>query len=357
MNVLHVVHADVWGGGETAALSMCKALKKNGENVYVVVSGNIDLLQEKFRHIGNVTAVHISWGRVITCLREIRRIVVDNKIDIIHTHTGKVIPFVLLANWKLKSKVIAYRHNALKNKKDIIHKIIYKNLDAMVCVSNFVKKHQEIDMPKWLRDKLYVVNNGIEVNEAVSDISNCHNRFVVGYAGRIEENKGLLYLAKALVYLDNREVILIIAGDDNTEYAGQVKAYLQENNFGNNVRWLGYIPDMNNFYNQIDLLVAPSVVPEAFGLSICEAMYHGKPVITSNNGAQDEIIDDGVEGFLLQPGDEKGIAEKIMALNHNHNKCVIMGEKAREKIKKQFTMDCWLKEMLKVYNKVMLDKR
>ena len=52
----------------------------------------------------------------------------------------------------------------------------------------------------------------------------------------------------------------------------------------------------------------------------------------------------------------KKIAEKIKEMNYNHNKCVIMGGKAREKIKKQFTMDCWLKEMLKVYNMVMLDK-
>ena len=41
----------------------------------------------------------------------------DNKIDVIHTHTGKVLPFVIIANWHMKSKIIAYRHNAIASKR------------------------------------------------------------------------------------------------------------------------------------------------------------------------------------------------------------------------------------------------
>lgn len=357
MNVLHIVYADVWGGGETAALSMCKTLKKNGDNVYVLVAGNINLLEKKFQQVGSVFTIRMSWWRLLPCLLKIRRIVLDNKIDIIHTHTGRVIPFVLLANWNLGSKVIAYRHNALNNKKDIIHKLIYKRLDAMVCVSEFVKKHQEKDMPNWVKSKLYVIHNGIEINRRLPHVLKVHENFVVGYAGRIEGNKGLLHLVGALEKLDDRNIILKIAGDDRTEYANLIKKHLKGKSFEQRVHWIGYIEDINTFYEQIDLLVAPSIVPEAFGLSVCEAMYHGKPVVASNNGAQGEIISDGIDGFLINPGDEEKIAERIMELKNNHDKCMIMGETARKKIVENYTMDCWLRKMLIVYNKVAADKR
>ncbi len=355
MNVLHIVSAKVWGGGETAALSMCKSLQKNGHNVYIVVSGNIHLLQEKFGQVGTVLAVPLSWGRLISCLWELRRVIVDNKIRVIHTHTGRVIPFVIMANWGLNAKVIAYRHNAIHNKKDFIHQLIYKKIDAMVCVSQFVKKSQEEDMPDWLKKKLYVVHNGIEVSKREIKTHTETRSFVVGYAGRIEENKGLLHLVRALVKLGNMDIVLKIAGRDDTRYAKQIKVYLQEQEYNKNVQWLGYITETSTFYEQIDLLVCPSLVPEAFGLSVCEAMYYGKPVITSDNGAQTELVANGVDGFLTQPGDENEIAVRIKELYNDRIKCQTMGQIAQRKVENKYTMTNWLKDMSMVYEIVLTD--
>ena len=353
MNVLHIVYAKVWGGGETTALSMCKTLQQSGHNVYVVISGDTNLLKEKFSQVGRLFEVSFSWIRLITCLWTLRRIIKDNKIDVIHTHTGKVLPFVIIANWHMKSKIIAYRHNAIASKRDFIHQLIYKKLDAIVCVSEFVRDCQKKNMPEWFKRKMYVVYNGVDIIEGEVVFRDRQEEFVVGYAGRIEENKGLMHLVKALVNLKNNKIVLKIAGDDNTTYAKQVKTYLHGKEYKKNVQWMGYLNDITQLYENIDVLVCPSMVPEAFGLSVCEAMYYGKPVITSNNGAQGEIIQSGIDGFMTNPGDETEIASRLQELYDNPKMCRKMGMLASRKIKNNYTMGTWLNKMSLIYDIIL----
>ncbi|BAL84355.1 putative glycosyl transferase family 1 protein [Selenomonas ruminantium subsp. lactilytica TAM6421] len=354
MNVLHIVSAKVWGGGETAALSMCKTLKKNGYGVYVVIDGNEKVLRPMFEQVGTVCSLKVKWINLWGFIKGLRSFIQKNDIQVVHTHTGRVIPLIILAIIGMPVKLIAYRHNAIRNKKDIIHKIIYKRIDAFICVSNLVKKCQELDMPDWMKQKTYVVYNGVEKTDAHAVIQRKKdaNDFVVGYAGRIVENKGLLYLIDAFMQMADHGSVLKIAGDDNTEYAQKIKRYLSGKKC-DNIEWLGYVSDMDSFYDDVDVMVCPSIVREAFGLSICEAMYHGKPVIASNNGAQIEIIDDNVDGILVKPGSADEIAEKLRLLRSDNILCNEMGKKAKKKIYDNFTMSKWMANMNMIYTRIV----
>lgn len=59
---------------------------------------------------------------------------------------------------------------------------------------------------------------------------------------------------------------------------------------------------MEKFYKSINLFILPSVVKEAFGLFLCEAMYCGVTVNTTDSGAPREIIEDGVDGYIIKSG-------------------------------------------------------
>ena len=358
MNVLHIVSAKIWGGGETAALSMCKTLQNSGYGVYIVLDGNKKILEEKFAGVGCIKYINMRWSRGISSIINLRNFIKKNKIKVVHTHTGRVVPMVLIATLGMDVKCIAYRHNVIQNKKDFVHRMIYKGISAFVCVSDSVKKSQEKEMPKWVRDKIYVVHTGVEIQDHVSteflNKKSRQDKFTIGYAGRIVENKGLLCLVKAFCKMAD-DSVLKIAGDDSTEYAVKIKKYLREKKC-KKVEWLGYVANMKEFYKQIDVMVCPSLVPEAFGLSICEAMYYGIPVIASNNGAQMEIISDEVDGLLVDSGDIDAIANKLCYLKNNYDRCVELGKNAHDKIRCNFTMDAWLKNMQEVYEEIF-DKR
>lgn len=355
MNVMHIISAKTWGGGETAALSMCKTLQRNGYGVYIVLDGNEKVLRTKFADAGFLKLIKMRWGNLWTCIRELRCLVRDNNIKVIHTHTGRVIPIIIIAMIGLPVKIIAYRHNAIKNKKDIIHQLIYKKIDAFVCVSNFVKSCQEFDMPEWMKEKFYVVYNGVTDNlddHVVLEKKTNRDDFVIGYAGRIVENKGLLYLVKAFEKISDNNSVLKIAGDDSTDYANKIKQYIEERKI-DKVEWLGYVKDMKGFYKEIDVMVCPSIVCEAFGLSACEAMYYGVPVISSNNGAQVEIIDDGISGMLVDSGSIDGLVLALEKLKNDYSECIKIGMNGRNKIKTCFTMSKWLENMKNVYADIL----
>ena len=80
-----------------------------------------------------------------------------------------------------------------------------------------------------------------------------------------------------------------------------------------NVKFLGRISDMNNFFNQIDLFVHPSV-REGFGLVVLEAMSRGIPVIAADNTSLPDLVNNGFNGFLFKTGSFEDLATKIRSL-------------------------------------------
>ena len=92
-------------------------------------------------------------------------------------------------------------------------------------------------------------------------------RVRIGYAGRIVQNKGINVLLEAVQKLPI-SLDLVIAGNYNSPYGERIIAKFS----GSRIHFVGEMEDFGEFYRNIDIFVAPSIVPEAFGLSICEAM-------------------------------------------------------------------------------------
>ena len=79
-------------------------------------------------------------------------------------------------------------------------------------------------------------------------------------------------------------------------------------------RLTGFRTDIGNVIQSLDLVIFPSIAPEAFPLSVLEAMWLGKPVIASDIGGVREIIEDGVTGLLVEPNQPEQITERILFL-------------------------------------------
>lgn len=150
--------------------------------------------------------------------------------------------------------------------------------------------------------KLKVIYNGVISDQMILEankpnISESKDKFIIGYVGRLETNKGVHTLIKSMQYLDNQKFQLNIIGDGSLRE--ELERYTLELGL-KSVNFLGRITNAWSKIKNFDAIVVPSI-REPLGNVIIEAALHKVPIIASRVDGIAEIIDDYQTGILLTP--------------------------------------------------------
>jgi glycosyltransferase involved in cell wall biosynthesis len=182
------------------------------------------------------------------------------------------------------------------------------------------------------------------------------------FVGRLVEQKGLECLIEACSILKKDEpefkCKIIGGGPEGKKIKIQVKTL----DLGDEVKFLGPLPHDYKFLKTLssaDVFVLPSIIAknndrDILANSLCEAMACGIPVITTQISAINELIKDGVNGFLVPIGDSKVLAQRIKHVLSMDNKTLNnIGLRARRTIVKDFNSEKEAKKFLKVIGKAV----
>jgi len=104
-----------------------------------------------------------------------------------------------------------------------------------------------------------------------------------------------------------------------------------------------------------DCLVLPSYA-EGLPIAILEAMAHGIPVIATTVGAIPEVITDGEQGFLIEPGDVQALTECMLKLSNDPELRKTMGLAARRRVEEEFSIDTMVERVMAVYREVLNER-
>ena len=146
---------------------------------------------------------------------------------------------------------------------------------------------------------------------------------VIGLVARITPAKGQHVLVRAAARLRTRwprlQVVFVGApapgNSQDASYLHDLRSRVRELGLEANVQWGGYQNDLRPYYASFDVLVIPSTADfEGLPMVALEAMSWGIPVIASATGGIGEVVHDGVNGFLLPPGDEVALAAALESL-------------------------------------------
>ena len=315
--ILNIIESSVWGGMEQYAYDMSEELKQQGIEPFILTDGWKPDFVKRYNEVATVFAFKIRKSKWFFCLNQLATLIRQHHIDTILCHSGKYIFLSILLKKMTGIKVIFFKHNVLPAKTDIYHRWIQNQVDAFVCVSKCVYDAQIV---KGKEDKYHLIYNGINTKRfPEKQIEKPHDRFVIGYAGRISEEKGIIELLDAIKYLHElgKSVELRMCGSISEQSKHMIETHIHNNHMELYVSNLGFQNNMNDFYRSIHCLVTPSKVKEAFGLVICESMYCKTPVITSTSGAQEEIITNGEDGILINSVNYKCISDAIIKCMEN----------------------------------------
>ncbi|HEY5719826.1 MAG TPA: glycosyltransferase family 4 protein [Gammaproteobacteria bacterium] len=193
--------------------------------------------------------------------------------------------------------------------------------------------------------KLLTVHNGIALDDAPpaldlhAEYAIPRERRIVFCAARANRYKGIEVLIDAAAELvqarGRRDLHFLYVGDgpDLAAFRARVAAHGLDSWF----TLPGKVPSIAPLLPGVTLSVAPSLVREGFGMVVIEAMAAGKPVIASRSGGMAELLEDGVDGCYVEPGDVAGLAEAIARLGDDPQRCAEIGRRARNSVARRFT--------------------
>ena len=175
---------------------------------------------------------------------------------------------------------------------------------------------------------------------------------LVGYVGRLSEEKGTLNFVKAiLLILKQRDDLKFLIGGDG-QLRDNIEKYLEKENLDDKVKLAGWIPhgELPDYLNKLKLLAIPSYT-ESGPLIALEAISCGTPILATSVGHIPNIVKDGETGFILENNTSECIAENVIrALQHPELEKIV--KNARELVEKEFTYESAVERYRKILEEI-----
>jgi glycosyltransferase involved in cell wall biosynthesis len=290
-------------------------------------------------------------------------------IDLVHSHGAKAAliarPAALVAGVPASVYTV---HNSVFNEKwpswknglaTTIEHILSWPTDCIVTVSNALR-HEIMTREKINRSKIKVIYNGISLNSLhftpnISQWNLPPRRTVVGTVARMAPQKGLSVLLQAAEQLlrKYRNIHFILAGDGplKDSLMEQVRSLSMENRF----TFTGAVNNISTIYAAMDIFVLSSLT-EGLPLSLLEAMAFSLPVVASAVGGVPEVIEHGVSGLLVAPGNATELAHGIAYLLDNPGRAGEMGKKAHQRVVQHFDASKMVEQTAYLYYNLLREK-
>lgn len=220
------------------------------------------------------------------------------------------------------------------------------NCDYFLVPSTFSKK--SVIKAVGNSENIFVCPYGVDKKKftAKKQYDSTSNKIKFLYVGRLSAAKGIFYLLEAFKQMNNPNIELVCVGSK----IGDVELFEPYKNF---YTYLGtkLSSEMSDIYHDADVYIMPSLW-EGMSLTLGEAMSSGLPVIATYNTGADTLINEGENGFLIEPMNVSAIKEKVQWFLTNQHKISTMGQKARTTIQ-QRTWDNYYKNVSHIIEKIV----
>lgn len=341
-----------FGGLELSTLRLAQEFSARQASAILVVPPGTPLAQQAVRQ--GLTVVYlkprIKYGDLLASW-ELARILSVHEVEIAVVMQSKDINVVVTSKLACPGvRVVYYQQmQSTVDKRDAIHTWMYSKLSLWISLTNRMKT-EVLEHTRVPEDRVKVVPLGRDTH--VFDPHRfgqalVRRRFglppdktLVAMLGRLDPQKGQEAFLRSLPRVAERhpEVLFLIAGDETlgeNGYRSYLYQLMKELGLGKSVRFLPFTDDVPEFMAAIDLFVLPSY-SETYGLVLIEAMAMEKPVVATRAGGVPEIVENGKDGILIPPRDEKSLADAINLLLDDPPLRYSLSQRARQDVLRRF---------------------
>ena len=353
LRILQVLPALNFGGVETETLIIAKAIVENGDMSFVASQGGVQVSKLEANGSQHITLPLNTKNPIQMLINAFSIIMVISKlsIDIIHVRSRRPAWSVYLASLLTRTPFITTMHGAHKSQnwfKNFFNSVMVRGC-KVIAISKFIRQYILDNYQDVVKhENIIVINRGIDLDKFKPKVRKEGDIFKILLPARYSRIKGHDVAIKAMTYLDNVQMICTGPIGVKKDYYQQLQKLVQTTDTKDKVQLLEDSHDIPQLMSECDLVICPSIVPEAFGRTIAEAGAMGIPVVASNIGAPGEILIDGVTGFLVEPNNPQALAAAI-----NNARQPLDMVKARKNIEQHYSLQNMCASTLKLYQEVI----
>ena len=362
MKILFVITGLRVGGAERQVLDLADQMSALGHQIQIAyLTGQVHMLPNN----QNIPVIPIGISKnPIGFARgyfRLRRIIEDFNPDVVHSHMIHANLLARLERITIKIPLLICTAHSI-NEGGIFRMLAYRITDFLGDVFTNVSRKavEEFEAKRAApAGRMLVVYNGIDIEkfspdcqirEFIRDQINAGSNKIILAIGRLVEAKDYPNLLCAFSNIEKtiKNIRLLIIGDGPLRES--LESMAAKLGVGKKVTFLGMLPnsDIPNFMRAADFFVLSSAW-EGFGIVVAEAMATEKIVVATDSGGVKEIVDDC--GFLVSPCNSEALAYALeKALNMPNEDARILGEKARQRVRENFSLCNAVDKWIEIYS-------
>lgn len=377
-NVLEIIHGIHFGGAEKVVLQISTLSDRKKINIATVCLADGILFNKLKEENIDAHLIEMKSKYDLFVIPKIIKLVKEEKINVIHTHTGRTNFIGRIAAKLTGIKHITTIHSPIildvndgvspQKTNAFVEKVTAFLSDYFVCVSEEGK--QRLVENNVNKNKVCTIYNGAQV--AKKEISekeiidfkkefNIENdEYIVSMVASLRPRKGPEYFLKAIPLIKNeiKNVKFLIVGSaefvESRDYLAELKELSKSVGIlvDKELIFTGFRNDIDIILEASDLIILPSIFGEGLPLTLLEAMAHKTAIITTDAEGNREVVKDGVNGFLVPPKDEKAIAEKTVKLLKDENLRNTFAENGFQIVNSKYTIENMIKGYEEIFERI-----
>jgi len=369
MRILLLYYSPWWNATAYYSVTLAHGLQKAGHSVWFGTDEMANAAQKAREKGVDVFTVRLQTINPVKAAIEVVRLarfIAREKIDIVNTLSPQGHLFYFLAKrlFRLKAPLVRTCCDARKPKGNRLNKYLYNrcvNWLIFPCKSNFERYY---DVLKFSPQNTSIIYGAIDINhydhtkppKKLREKYNIDkNTQVVGIVARLSPEKGhshFLHVAAKVVSKVN-DVTFVILGKAAQITIDSLKELSEHLGIADRVVFTGHIADPRSVIEEFTVGAITSRFSETISRAALEYMASAKPVVATNVNVLGEIVRHEKTGMVYEIDDVNGMAEGIVELLNNQEKCIEMGNNGRHDILEKFTVEKCAEETIAVYKDVL----
>jgi len=307
----------------------------------------------------------------------LRSIIREVRPHILHTHTAKagaIARAAALVSGGARPPIVVhtFHGHVLKGYFDPLRTAVFREVernlarssDALVAVSPEVRD-ELVEAGIAPVEKFAVIRLGIPLEERLADETAeldyrplygiGPDAFVVGWVGRmtgVKDTDAVLEILRATRQLGVDAVLVMVGDGPDRERLEQLAHDL---GIARSTYFVGYQSDVAGYYRLFDAFLLPSV-NEGTPVSAIEALASGTPVVATRVGGVPDVVRDGLDGFLFEPGDAEGAARTLARLESDTTLRSALGSSGRQRVLERYSVARLVDDVDRLYRSLLAGK-